>query len=282
MKKYSAKCVFILILSIIISTLPFHYALANGVKVTTRYLEGKYHITLSSQEKDRGIKIIAVSQKNGSVVNVTYAFTKGGSTSATAQIDETSVIAPFRVITTNSDNLNFRPYSDIINTEHDEYIRHLHDAGITAGFTGEKFKPQTAVTRAEVASMLALALNLKLDSSAKSKYSDIEKHWAKKYIDAVVAKGIMTAQADKAFKPDGKVTVADACSIISKSFSFKTKSKGVYTKLKKNQWYSEYVQNIFNVKILTPQDSIYQSFKETGNISRGDFSMMLSRALSTY
>lgn len=282
MKKYSNKYIFILILALLISGLSVQAAGANGVKVTSRYLDGKYQITLTSQEKNKGIKIVAVSPRNGKTVNVTYSFTKGGSTSAVTSIDEYMVIAPFRVITTNTDNLSFRPYSDIINTEYDEYVRHLHDGGITVAFSSAAFKPKTSLTRAELASMLAVALNLKLDTASKSKYADVEKHWAKKYINALVSKGVMKAANDKAFKPDDKVTVADACSIISKAFSFKTKSEGVYTKLKKNQWYTASVQNVFNLKILTPEDSIYKTFKETNSISRGDFAMMLSRALSTY
>ncbi|MHB8064056.1 MAG: hypothetical protein ACYDG2_15760 [Ruminiclostridium sp.] len=86
----------------------------------------------------------------------------------------------------------------------------------------------------------------------------------------------------KTFRPNSNISIAEVCAILSKSFDFKTKSEGVFTKLKKNQWYSSFVQNMFNLKILTPQDSIYKSFNETSYISRGNFAIMLSRALSTY
>ncbi len=283
MKPRINKLSFILILSLMISVFSLQAVHANGVKVTSKLVNGKYQITLSSQEKGKGIKIIALSTKSGKTVNVTYSLVKGGHSSATAQVDENLVIAPFRIITTNSDNLSYRPYTDIINTEYDEYVRHLHDMDvITAAYKDTKFKPQTMVTRAEVASMLALSLNLKLNSAGKSKFNDVDKHWAKKYINAVIDKGIMSPADSKNFKPDGKITIAEACSMISKAFTFKTRSEGVYTKLKKGQWYSESVQNIFNLRILTPQDNIYNSFNENSNVSRGNFAMMLSRALSTY
>lgn len=282
MRKYSAKLCFILIFSLLLPVFALQGVQANGVKVATKYENGKYKITLTSQEKGKGLKIVAVSPKNGKTVNVTYSFVKGGSTSVSSEIEEFMVIAPFRVITTNTDDLKYRPYTDILNTEFDEYIRHLHDAGITEAFTGAKFNPAALITRGEAASMLAIALKFKVDNNSKSKYTDVNKHWAKKYINAVVDKGIMKAADGKAFKPDGKISAAEVCSIISTSFKFKTKSQGVFTKLKKNQWYSDSVQNIFNLKILTPQDSIYAKFKETDNISRGNFAMMLSRALSTY
>ncbi len=282
MLKHIKKIITILIMALLVSVLSFQGVLANGVKVATSYANGKYKITLTSQEKGKGIKIIAMSPKNGKTVNITYSLVKGGKSAATTEIDETLVIAPFRVITTNSDNLDYRPYTDIINTEYDEYVRHLHDAGILAAFTDTKFKPAAVLTRAEAASMLAMAMNLKLDANSKSKFSDVDKHWARKYINAVVDRGVMSGATAKAFKPDDKLTVAEACTIISKGFKFKTKAQGIYTKLEKGQWYSDSVQNIFNLKILTPQDSIYKSFKETDSISRGNFAMMLSRAISTY
>lgn len=281
MKKHSIKYITILIISLLLSTFAIQSVQANGVKVTTQYSNAKYKITLTSQEAGKGIKILAFSPVNGKVINVTYAFDKKSANSASVEIDETMVIAPFRVITTDTNNLSFRPYSDILNTEADEYIRHLHDAGITAIFTDTKFKPEGTITRAEAASMLAIALNLKLDNADNTKFKDINKHSAKKYINAILKAGVMTGFSDKTFRPNSKITVAEVCTILSKSFNFKTKHEAVFTKLKKNQWYSTFVQNIFNLKILTPQDSIYKSFNETSNISRGNFAMMLSRALST-
>jgi len=281
MKKHSVKYIAILIISLLLSTFEIPGVQANGVKVTTQHINAKYKITLTSQEAGKGIKIIAFSPAKGKTINITYAFDNKAASAAVVEIDEAMVIAPFRVITTNTNNLNYRPYSDILNTEFDEYIRHLHDVGITAVFSDTKFRPGNMITRAEAATMLATALKLKIDSKTNSKFSDVNKHWAKKYINAVVNKGIMGG-SDKTFKPDGKINIAEVCTIINKSFVFKTKSQGVFTKLKKNQGYSSSVQNIFNLKILTPQDSIYKSFSETSSISRGNFAIMLSRALSTY
>ncbi len=284
MKKHTKKYIGILIISLLLSIFSIQGAWANGVKVTIKYSNAKYKITLTSQEAGIGIKIVAFSTSNGKTVNVTYAFDKKATTSSSVEIDEAMVIAPFSVITTNTNDLNYRPFKDILNTEADNYIRHLHDIGVTNGFSDGTFKPENTLTRAEAAVMLSTALNLQLDSNIdlSYKYKDISKHWAKKYIAAVINKGIMTGFSDKTFRPNNKITVAEVCTIISKSFEFKTTSQGVYTKLKKNQWYSSYVQNIFNLKILTPQDKVYKTFNETSNISRGNFAIMLSRALSTY
>lgn len=283
MKKHTAKYITILIISLLLSTFTFQSAQANGVRVTIQQINNKYKITLTSQETGKGIKIVAFSTSNGKTVNVTYSFTNKGTAQDSIELAESMVIAPFSVITTNTDNLNYRPFKDILNTEYDKYIRHIHDLGITNGFSDGTFKPQSTLTRAEAAVMLSTALNLKVDSTSASKFSDVNSHWAKQYINPIIEKGIMSGySADKTFRPNNKITVAEVCSIISNAFTFKTKSQGIFTKLKKDQWYSAHVQNIFNLKILTPQDSLYKSFNETNSISRGDFAMMLSRALSTY
>ncbi len=282
--KHTTRLITILIISLLFSAFSVQVVQANGVKVTTQYSNEKYKITLTSQETGKGIKVMGFSIANGKAVNVTYAFTKEAANTATVEIDKAMVLAPFRVITTNTDNLSYRPFSDILNTEADEYIRHIHDVGITNGFLDGTFKPDNTLTRAEAAVMLSTALNLKLENTLEysNKFKDINKHWAEKYINTILKEGIMTGFSDKTFRPNNKITVAEVCAIINKAFDFQTKNQGIFTKLKKDQWYSSFVQNIFNLKILTPEDSIYKSFNETSNISRGNFAMMLSRALSTY
>lgn len=282
MKKSITRYISVLLAAIIFVTFGMQNVQANGVRVATQQVDGKYRITLTSQEAGLGINILAFSISNGKTINVAYTLKKGAAASSSTEIDESMVLAPFRVITTNSDNLDYRPFSDIINTEFDEYIRHIHDVGITSGFSDGTFRPNNTLSRAEAATMLATALNLKPDDSNNTKLKDVNGHWGKKYINAVLNKGIMTGYSDKTFRPNNKITVAEVCTIISKSFNFKTKSEGTFSKLRKNQWYSNYVQNIFNLKILTIEDSIYKTFSETSNISRGNFAMMLSRALSTY
>ena len=282
MKKPISRYFAILLAAVVLFTMGVQDVQAHGVKVTTQKIDGKYKITLSSQESGLGVNILAFNISKGKTINIAYIFKKGAVTSASTEIDESMVLAPFRVITTNSDNIDGRPFSDISNTEFDEYIRHLHDVGITSGFSDGTFRPGNTLSRAEAAAMLSVALNLKPDDSQSTKLKDVNSHWGRKYINAVVNKGIMTGYSDKTFRPNNKITVAEVCTIISKSFSFKTKSQGTFGKLKKNQWYSSYVQNIFNLKILTIEDSIYKNFSENGNISRGNFAMMLSRALSTF
>jgi major membrane immunogen (membrane-anchored lipoprotein) len=282
MKNSLKKLITIILTALIFSCSVVQIAEANGVKAVTVKSGSIYKITLSSQEKSKGLRIVAYSIKNGKTINISYSFDQKEKKPAEVIIDQNSVIAPFRVITTNTDNLKFRPFNDIYNTEADEYIRHLHDAGIIAGSTDGSFKPNNTITRAEVAVMLCNALNLNIaDKSYKNPYKDTSNHWAKNYISAVSKKGIMSGNNGK-FRPNDRITVAEVCVITNKAFTFNTKSQGVFTKLHKNKWYSNDVKKIFDLRILTPQDSIYNTFNEEKPISKGNFAMMLSRALCTY
>ncbi|HEX2926560.1 MAG TPA: S-layer homology domain-containing protein [Ruminiclostridium sp.] len=282
MKKRISRYISVILAVAIILAAGIQNVEANGVRVTTQHIGSRFKITLASQEKGMGLEITAFTVSNGKTINVAYTLKKGAAAASSTEIDESMVLAPFRVITTKSDDLNYRPFSDILGTEFDEYIRHIHDIGITSGFSDGTFRPSGTLSRAEAAAMLSVALNLKLDDSKNTKLKDVNNHWGRKYINAVLNKRIMTGYSDKTFRPNNKITVAEVCTIISKSFYFRTKSEGKYDKLRKKQWYSNYVQNIFNLKILTIEDSIYKNFSETSNISRGNFAMMLSRALSTY
>ena len=256
---------------------------ANGMRVVTNKTDKGYTITLTSQEANKGVKIVAYSIKNAgsNSVKITYALSAKAPKTASITINENEIIAPFRVYTANTDKLTFRPFNDTYGIEADEYITHLHDVGIVNGNADGSFKPNNTITRGEVASMMCAALKLNVPETNLVTFSDTKNHWAKKYISAVAKNGVMSANNGK-FRPNDKITTAEVSAMINKAFTFNTTSSGVFTKLAKNKWYTNDVQRIFDLKILTPQDSIYNSFKEEANISRANFSIMLSRALSTY
>ena len=283
MKPFFKRMSAMLLVAFILTSVFVGSVSANGMRVVTSKTDKGYTITLTSQEANKGIKIVAYSIKNAgsNSVKITYALASNAPKSASVTINANEIIAPFRVYTANTDKLSYRPFSDIYGIEADEYITHLHDVGITNGNPDGSFKPNNTITRGEVAVMMCAALKLNIPESNLTTYSDTKNHWAKKYISAVAKNGVMSANKGK-FRPNDKITTAEVCAMINKALKFNTKSNGVFTKLAKNKWYTNDVQRIFDLKILTPQDSIYNSFKEEVNISRANFSIMLSRALSTY
>jgi len=244
---------------------------------------GKVRITLEGRgEEEKGIAIKFFNLSNGKTLYIGYSLKKSGSAKAYLDFDLTGAIPPLRVILINADDVEWRPFSDIKGTEQEEYIRHLHDAGIVNGKPGGIFDPDSTITRAEFASMIVKALNLKNTGSETKKFLDIENSWAKDYIIIAAQHGIVSGYGDGNFGPNNPITVAEMCSILYKSFSFKTTGYGKNINLKTGKWYTEYVKKMFDAGILSSSDSIYKNFDETKPISRANCAMMLSRALSTY
>ncbi|MFD2328670.1 DUF4073 domain-containing protein [Cohnella sp. GCM10020058] len=99
-------------------------------------------------------------------------------------------------------------------------------AGIMGGITEDMFDPEGAVTRAQMAAIAARWLQ-KGPTGAQvtpvpgstAGYSDVSVgHWAADAISYVSARGIMTGYAGQTFKPDQKLTRAEAVKVLNRLF----------------------------------------------------------------
>jgi hypothetical protein len=93
-----------------------------------------------------------------------------------------------------------------------KYIETIKKHGVTSGYPDGTFGPDKKITRAEIASMIAKALNLPADSS--SKISDIQSSWAKGHIGACIKAGIVSGYPDLTFKPGSNASRAEAAKMI--------------------------------------------------------------------
>lgn len=110
--------------------------------------------------------------------------------------------------------LNGKYFSDILGNWAEDYIAFAAQKGWMTGATSSMFLPQQSLTRAEAATVLARALGLK--SSGNAPFSDISGHWAKEYIEAAYAEGLVQGAEDGRFYPDQKVTRAQMAVILSR------------------------------------------------------------------
>ena len=84
-------------------------------------------------------------------------------------------------------------------------IQQAYRAGIIDGDLQNKFNPNAPITRAQVAKILALALNLKSDTSIA--LQDVpETHWSSEYVQALAESGITTVTENGLYRPDEKLT----------------------------------------------------------------------------
>lgn len=283
MKRFTG--VFAILLALIIGfgfTVPLY---AQGVIYDTENIDGnKIRITLkrSNPEEKKGIRISYFNIKNGKTIRIGYEETDAGPAFASVDFDMVELLPPVRINLIPAGVQDYSAFSDIKGIEAEEYITHLHDAGIVKGREGNSFIPYDKITRAEFATLVVKALKLETASTNGGKFIDVDGHWARDILLVASEKGLISGYEDGTLRPDNSITVSEACTLIERAFKFKTVNNGYYSRLKQNAWYSGYVKQIFDSGILRVTDSIYKNFDEEAFITRADCAMMISRALSTY
>lgn len=99
----------------------------------------------------------------------------------------------------------------------ESYVGQLTQRGIIGGFPDGSFKPDDGITRAQFAAIAVKALNLP-GASGPASFADVSaSYWANKAIAAVSQAGLVTGFPDGTFKPEDKITRAQALVILAKA-----------------------------------------------------------------
>ncbi|QTH44276.1 S-layer homology domain-containing protein [Cohnella sp. LGH] len=113
------------------------------------------------------------------------------------------------------------PFSDV-STSHwaAGAIEYVKQRGLMRGDAAGAFNPNTAITRGEMAAIVARYKQLKLATEAESitAFSDIAGHWAVLEIAANQQAGILKGYEDGTFRPNGKLTRAEAVKAMNRMF----------------------------------------------------------------
>ncbi|NLY73945.1 MAG: S-layer homology domain-containing protein [Firmicutes bacterium] len=103
-------------------------------------------------------------------------------------------------------------FSDIQEHWAAQPIQNLETNGIINGYPDGTFKPDQAITRAELAKIISKTLNYQPVSG--SKYPDIGGHWAASHMNAVAEHKVMNSFADGKFQPERTVSRAQLATFI--------------------------------------------------------------------
>lgn len=99
------------------------------------------------------------------------------------------------------------PLKDIGGSYAQNEIQSLVDRGIISGYEDGTFQPAKAMSRAEMAKILALSLNLKEQPDQASGFSDVApSSWYRGYVGAILKYGITQGTSANTFSPDDSVT----------------------------------------------------------------------------
>ncbi|MDI6731693.1 MAG: S-layer homology domain-containing protein [Candidatus Margulisbacteria bacterium] len=105
-------------------------------------------------------------------------------------------------------------------------IEYLATMNIMPGFSDGTFHPEQAITRAELAEILVKAKGFNTAEYKKLYYKDVSpSNPAASYINVVIARKYMDGYADGTFRPDKKVTRAEAAIIFARYSGLYVKDK---------------------------------------------------------
>ncbi len=96
----------------------------------------------------------------------------------------------------------------------EDAIAQVLAAGLMSGYADGSFRPDQAITRAEMAS-IAARLTDPLPQ-VNGSFTDINGHWAREAIDKVKSAGVISGYEDGSFRPDEAVTRAEAVIMINR------------------------------------------------------------------
>lgn len=139
-----------------------------------------------------------------------------------------------------------------------QFIGGLQKAKVVVGDLDGKFRPEDGLTRAEFAAIVSRA-NKKEGTGEVKSFTDIANHWAENIIKDLSKKGVIEGYEDGTFKPDNKVTRAEAVSMILRSLGRKldkniaAKVINPFSDVKEGAWYLSNVLGAateYNYKII--------------------------------
>ena len=161
-------------------------------------------------------------------------------------------------------------------TESGAAIKQLAQRNIIQGYADNTFRPNGELTRQQAAKMVAKMLGIKSNNYMEIEFKDVPSSLAN--YDAIIAVaelGIMTGYEDETFRPEQKLTRAQATKIISEAFRLTSKKVSLPYKDVKNAETKFYVSNLYNNGVTNIPGSKFQPNKR---ITRAQFALFLTRA----
>lgn len=219
---------------------------ANGVRLggATAGSTGIFNISLDRELK-AGETIKVEAKESGKISRSTEVKISGQEAKVTAEVNSPSYIAgypdgtfkPGKEVTraeavrmfvslvNNGKELPKNPttkFKDANNKWYSDEINFAVSKGFISGYSDGTFKPNQGITRAEFAQMIAVFV--KDGYPGSSNFKDVKGHWASNAIDQLYGNKTIKGFPDGTFKPDQKLTRAEAVTVLNSVFGRNTKA----------------------------------------------------------
>ncbi|MFR7873320.1 S-layer homology domain-containing protein [Peptoniphilus sp. HMSC062D09] len=111
-------------------------------------------------------------------------------------------------------------FSDASDDWFSKAVNYVVAKGLISGYPDGTFKPNESITRAEFAQMISGYV--KNEKKSSTDFQDVKDHWAKDAIDKLYGNKNVSGYPDGSFKPNAKITRAEAVTILNSVFDRNT------------------------------------------------------------
>ncbi|AWE06354.1 hypothetical protein DCE79_02680 [Lysinibacillus sp. 2017] len=155
-------------------------------------------------------------------------------------------------------------------------IEYLNTHELTKGYPNGTFKPESTITRAEAATIIARALGI--SKTKTPTFTDVKTtHFAYDAIAAVAEKGIITGREASKFSPDGKLTRAEMATILKRAYNLAGTTALPFKDVPSSHWAYEAIQTVYQNQLTGGYPD--NTFKPNNSITRAEFATFLTKIL---
>ena len=115
--------------------------------------------------------------------------------------------------------------------------------------------------------------------STPVKFSDIEGHWAKNWINKAVGLGFVSGYDDGTFKPDRTITRAEFSKLLNGALKTEKKSSIGFTDVKNSEWFYDEVRKSIAAGFFSGYEN--NTFRPNNPIKREEVAKVVSSAMTT-
>ena len=163
-------------------------------------------------------------------------------------------------------------FSDVSGGQwHNKAISTMAKLGIVKGRRADRFDPDASITRAEFAAICARFNTKPVENSGS--FSDISGHWAENEIERAAAFGWISGYPDGTFRPDARITRAEAMTMINRVLCRMPQSKSdlldsmvTWPDNKPSDWHYLAVQEATNSHDFNRQGEVGESWTKLTSV----------------
>ena len=163
-------------------------------------------------------------------------------------------------------------FSDVADGQwHNKAISTMAKLGIVKGRRADSFDPDASITRAEFAAICARFNTKPVENSGS--FSDISGHWAENEIERAAAFGWISGYPDGTFRPDARITRAEAMTMINRVLCRMPQSKSdlldsmvTWPDNKPSDWHYLAVQEATNSHDFNRQGEVGESWTKLTSV----------------